>query len=69
MATRAVLSGWQELVLLLSAILATPHSTVVLADAQPDALLAIGSLAVVLADARATALLALASYAVVLAHA
>jgi hypothetical protein len=52
MATGAVLSGWQGLVLLLQAILATPPYAVVLADAQPAALLAGVSLAVVLADAR-----------------
>ena len=51
MATRAVLSGWPGLVLLWPAMLATPPYTVVLADAQPDALLAVVSLAVVLADA------------------
>ena len=51
MATRAVLSGWQGLVLLLPAILAAASSAVVLADARPAALLALASLAVVLADA------------------
>jgi hypothetical protein len=60
MATRAVLSGWQGLVLLLPAILATPPHTAVLADAQPAALLAVVTLAVVPADARAAALLAAA---------
>ena len=69
MATRAVVSGWQGLVFLLPAILATPPSTTVLADAQPAALLALASFAVVLADARPAAFLALASYAVVLADA
>jgi len=69
MATRAVLSGWQGLVLLLPAILATPPYAVVLADAQTAALLALASYAVVLADARPATLLALASYAVVLADA
>ena len=69
MATRAVLSGWQGLVLLLPAILANSPYTAVLADAQPAALLAVKSSAVVLADARAAALLALASSAVVLADA
>jgi hypothetical protein len=49
MATRADLSGWQGLVFLLSAILATPPSTTQFAD---SALLAEVSLAVVLADAR-----------------
>jgi hypothetical protein len=58
MATRAVLSGWQGLVLLLSAILATPPYTAVLADAQPAAFLAVVTLAGVPADARADALLA-----------
>ena len=51
MATRAVLSGWQGLVLLLPAILATPPYTAVLADALSAALLAVVPLAVVLADA------------------
>ncbi len=60
MATRAVLSGWQGLVLLLPAILATPPYTAVLADAHLAALLAVVSLAVVLADARPAALLAAA---------
>ena len=69
MATRAVLSGWQGLVLFLPAILATPPYTTVLADAQPTALLAVASLAVVLADARPAAWLAGASYAVVLTDA
>ena len=69
MATRAVLFGWQGLVLLLPAILAPPPCTAVLADAQPAALLAVVSLAVVLADARPAALLAAASLAVVLADA
>jgi hypothetical protein len=69
MATIAVLSGWQGLVLLLPAIPATPPYAVVLADAQPAALLAVVSLAVVLADARPAALLASASLAVVLADA
>ncbi len=49
----AVLSGWQGLVLLLPAILATPPYTAVLADARPATLLALVSLAAVLADARA----------------
>ena len=61
MATRAVLSGLQGLVLLLPAILTTPPYTAVLADAQPAALLVVISLAVVLADARPAALLAPAS--------
>ena len=52
MASRAVLSGWQGLVLLLPAILATLPYTAVLADAQPAALLALASFAVVLAYAR-----------------
>ncbi len=69
MATRAVLSGWQEQVLLLPAVLATPPYPAVLADAQSAALLAGVSWAVVFADARAAALLALASFAVVLAYA
>ncbi len=69
MATIAVLSGWQGLVLLLPAILATPPYTAVLADAQTVALLANVSSAVVLADARPAALLASAFYAVVLADA
>jgi hypothetical protein len=69
MATRAVLSGWKGLVLLLSAILATSPYTAVLANAQPAVLLAVVSLAVMLADARPAALLALASYALVLADA
>ena len=54
MATRAILSGWQVLVLLLPAILAIlAHASlaVVLADARPAALLALASFAVVLADA------------------
>jgi hypothetical protein len=49
MAARVVLSGWQGLVLLLPAILATPLDSAVLADAQPAALLAPVSYAVVLA--------------------
>jgi hypothetical protein len=63
------LSGWQGLVLLLPAILATPPYTVVLADAQPAELLAVVFFAVVLADAHPAALLAPASYAAVLAYA
>ncbi len=75
MATRAVLSGLQGLVLHLPTILAPPPYTAVLADAQPAALLAVVSLAVVLAvarpdeDARPAALLANASLAIVLADA
>jgi hypothetical protein len=69
LATRAVLSGWPGLVLLLPAILATPPCTAVLAVAQPVAMLAVVSWAVVLADARAAALLASASLAIVLADA
>ena len=64
------MSGWEGLVLLLPAILATPPDTAVLAYAKPAALLAVVYLAVVLADARpAAALLALASFSVVLADA
>ncbi len=66
MPTRAVLSGWQGLVFLLPAILATPPYTAVLADPHPTALLAVVSLAVVLADARPAALLAAAFDAAVL---
>ena len=51
MATRADLSGWQGLVLLLPAILATPPYPDVLADARPAALLASASYAVMIADA------------------
>ena len=51
MATTAVLSGCQGLVLRLPAILATPPYPAVLADARPAALLALASYAVVLADA------------------
>ena len=51
MATRAVLSGWKGLVLLLPVILATPPYIAVLEDAQPVVLLAHASSAVVLADA------------------
>jgi len=71
MANRAVMSGWQGLVLLVPAILATPPHTAVLADAKPAALLAVVSsaIAVVFADARPAALLARASFAVVLADA
>ena len=69
MATRASLSGWQGLVLLLPEILATPPYTTMLADAQPAALLAVVYLAVVFADARPAGLFATASYAVVLADA
>jgi len=59
------LSGWQGLVLLLPAILATPPYTVVLADAQPAELLAVVFFAVVLADAHPAALLAPVSFEVV----
>ncbi len=69
MATRAVLSGWQGLVLLLPVILSTPPYTVMFTDDQSDALLVVVPLAVVLADGRPTSLLAAASLAVVLADA
>ena len=65
MATSALLPRSYGLVcLLLQAGLATPPLAVVLADAQPAALLAVVSLAVVLADDRPAALLATASLAV-----
>ncbi len=69
MSTRADLSGWLGVVLLLPAILASAPYPAVLADAQTAALLAPASYAVMLADARPAALLAPASSAVVLADA
>jgi hypothetical protein len=65
MTTRAVLSVWKGLVLLLPVILPTPPCTDVLADDHPDSLLAVVSLAVVITDARPTVVLAVSSSVIV----